>query len=89
MSKKNPGEGTSIIPSERIESKIYFFRGKKVMLDRDLATLYGVTTGNFNLAVRRNKERFPDDDFMFQLTKEEYEALRLQIAILLTFTKVV
>jgi ORF6N domain len=75
MSTKNQGKGTAIIPSERIESKIYFFRGKKVMLDRDLAALYGVTTGNFNLAVRRNSERFPDDDFMFQLTKEEYEAL--------------
>jgi phage regulator Rha-like protein len=82
MSKKNQGKGTSIIPNERIESKIYLFRGKKVMLDRDLAALYGVTTGNFNLAVRRNKERFPDDDFMFQLTKKEYESLRLQTAIL-------
>jgi hypothetical protein len=72
----------TLIPSERIENKIYLIRGKKVMLDRDLADLYGVTTGNLNLAVRRNSERFPDKDFMFQLTKEEYGALRLQIATL-------
>jgi hypothetical protein len=76
MSKKNPKEGTVIIPSERIESKIYLIRGKKVLLDRDLAALYGVTTGNFNLAVRRNNERFPDDDFMFQLTDKEFEAFK-------------
>lgn len=73
---------TTFIPSERIESHIYLIRETKVMLDRDLARLYGVTTGNFNLAVRRNKERFPDNDFMFQLTKEEHESLRLQNAIL-------
>jgi ORF6N domain len=50
-------------------------------LDRDLAELYGVTTGNLNKAVRRNIDRFPDD-FMFQLTKEEYEAVRFQFGIL-------
>ena len=49
------------------------------MLDRDLAELYGVTTGNLNLAVRRNIDRFPED-FMFQLTKEEFDNWRLQIA---------
>jgi hypothetical protein len=64
----------TLIPVERIESKIYFIRGKKVMFDRDLADLYGVSTGNLNLAVRRNRERFPDDDFMFQLTAREFEA---------------
>lgn len=64
------------IPSERIESKIFYIRGKKVMFDRDLAELYGVTTGNLNLAVRRNKERFPDEDFMFQLTATEFEAFK-------------
>ena len=49
------------------------------MLDADLAELYQVTTGNLNLAVRRNKKRFPED-FLFRLTKEEFDNLRLQIA---------
>ena len=53
-----------------IQSKIYEIRGQKVMLDRDLAELYQVTTGNLNKAVQRNIKRFPPD-FMFQLTKEE------------------
>ena len=63
--------------SERIESKIYFVRGQKVMIDRDLAELYGVTTGNLNKAVDRNLDRFPDD-FMFQLTKAEFKNLIFQ-----------
>ncbi|MEA3476687.1 MAG: ORF6N domain-containing protein [Bacteroidota bacterium] len=58
--------------------KIHFIRGKKVMLDRDLADLYGVTTGNLNKAVVRNIARFPGD-FMFQLTKEEFDNLIFQI----------
>jgi len=62
---------------ERIESKIYLIRGEKVMIDRDLAKLYGVRTKNLNKAVSRNLGRFPID-FMFQLTKEEYSALRFQ-----------
>ena len=62
----------STIPDEIISSKIYFIREKKIMLDRDLAVLYGVTTGNLNKAVKRNIKRFPDD-FMFQLTKPEYD----------------
>ena len=62
-------EISMIIPSERIVSKIYIIRNRKVMIDRDLAKLYGVTTGNFNLAVKRNIKRFPED-FMFQLSKE-------------------
>ena len=53
-----------------IQSKIYEIRGQKVMLDRDLAELYQVTTGNLNKAVKRNLKRFPPD-FMFQLTVEE------------------
>jgi len=69
-----------IITDEAIINKIYLVRGQKVMLDKDLAFLYGVTTGNLNLAVRRNKNRFPDD-FMFQLAKDEFEALILQNAI--------
>lgn len=52
-----------------------------MLFDRDLAALYGVTTGNFNKTVKRNIERFPDD-FMFQLTKEEYDSLRFQFGIL-------
>ena len=64
-----------------IQSKIYEIRGRKVMLDRDFAELYQVTTGNLNKAVKRNLKRFPPD-FMFQLTVEEWEALRFQIGIL-------
>lgn len=70
-----------IITVEQIESAILLIRGKKVILDRYLAELYGVTTGNLNKAVGRNIDRFPDD-FMFQLTKEEYEAVRFQFGIL-------
>lgn len=58
-----------------IQSKIYEIRGQRVMIDRDLAELYQVTTGNLNKAVKRNIRRFPPD-FMFQLTKEEFEKLR-------------
>src|ERR1700676_3823591 len=68
-----------IVPVERIEQRILLIRGTKVMLDSHLAELYQVATGNLNLAVRRNVERFPDD-FMFQLTKGETENLRLQFA---------
>ena len=64
-----------------IQSKIYEIRGQRVMLDRDLAELYQVTTGNLNKAVKRNIRRFPPD-FMFQLTKEEWDSLRFQIGIL-------
>jgi hypothetical protein len=61
---------TSLIPSERIEQSILLIRGLKVMLDADLAALYGVPTKVLNQSVRRNKNRFPAD-FMFQLTKAE------------------
>ncbi len=69
-----------IVPQQIIESKIYLLRGKKVMLDRDLATLYGVETRTLNQAVRRNINRFPED-FMFQLTTEEMENWKSQIVI--------
>lgn len=69
------------VPQELIENKIYFIRGKKVMLDKDLAALYEITTGNFNKAVRRNIDRFPGE-FMFQLSKVEYDSLRFQFGIL-------
>lgn len=65
---------TSLIPVERIERAIYLIRGEKVMLDRDLAELYEVTTAALNQAVRRNLDRFPED-FMFQLTLEEVAQL--------------
>jgi len=72
---------TDLIPSERIENAIYLIRGEKVMLDRDLAKLYGVLTGALNQAVRRNRERFPAD-FMFQLKTAEVRQLNLsQIVI--------
>ena len=58
------------VPVERIEKAIYLIRGEKVMLDRDLAELYGVETRVLNQAVSRNLERFPAD-FMFRLTREE------------------
>src|SRR5262245_19813481 len=67
------------LPVEIIERRIYLIRGKKVMLDADLAELYQVLTKNLNLAVRRNIERFPPD-FMFQLRPEEAASLRLQSA---------
>ncbi len=68
------------VPDEKIISKIYLIRGVKVMLDRDLAELYGVTTGNLNKAVKRNRKRFPDD-FMFKLSNEEFNNLMFQTGI--------
>lgn len=65
----------SVIPGSSITARIYWIRGKRVMLAVDLAELYGVKTKSLNLAVRRNFERFPDD-FMFQLTQEETNSLR-------------
>jgi hypothetical protein len=65
----------SLVPIEVIEKKILLIGGKKVILDRDLAALYGSTTGNLNKAVNRNKDRFPED-FMVQLTDEEFNNLK-------------
>jgi hypothetical protein len=65
------------IADETILNKIYFVRGQKVMLDRDLAELYGVETGQLKRQVRRNIERFPAD-FMFEFSKDETENLRSQ-----------
>jgi phage regulator Rha-like protein len=67
----------SILPVERIERVIYVLRGQKIILDQDLAALYGVETKNLNKAVSRNKGRFPED-FAFQLTNEEWNFLRFQ-----------
>ena len=72
----------STLPDETVISKIYAIRGQKVMLDKDLAEMYGVETKVFNQAVKRNIERFPDD-FLFQLTKEEVlDVSRSQIVTL-------
>lgn len=70
----------ALLTQEDIQRKIYTIRGVQVMLDRDLAPLYEVTTSRLNEAVKRNIERFPED-FMFQLTKDEQESLSSQIAI--------
>jgi len=67
-----------IVVEEKILNKIYFIRGEKVMLDRDLAEMYGVETKVFNQNIKRNIERFPKD-FMFRLTDKEWLNLRSQI----------
>jgi len=77
MKKKEP---QSIIPVERIASSIFLIRGKKVMLDSDLAELYEVPTSRLNEQVKRNSNRFPKE-FAFQISQEEFEALISQIAI--------
>ena len=77
MTKQNT---SLVIPQEAVINKIYFIRGQKVMLDSDLAELYKVETRVLNQAVNRNEYRFPDD-FLFQLTKKEWENLKSQIVI--------
>ena len=80
--KHAKGEGgiAMDVPVEIVKGKIYLLRGQKVLLDADLAQLYGVETANLNKAVKRNLDRFPAD-FMFQLTAEEAGSLRFQIGI--------
>lgn len=68
-----------VLPDDVIMSRIFLVRCKKVMLDKDLADLYGVETRRLNEQVKRNIDRFPDD-FMFRLTKEEFENLKSQFA---------
>ena len=83
MAKKNEiakVDTTTIQPVEQIESLILTIRDKQVILDRDLARLYGVETGRLNEQVKRNIERFPED-FMFQLNKEEFENWKSHFAI--------
>jgi hypothetical protein len=72
---------SSIVKSENIVSQIHFIRGEKVILDSDLAMLYGVEVKRLKEAVKRNIQRFPDD-FMFELTKDENDSLRSQFASL-------
>ena len=69
-----------LVPRERIEQTILVIRGHRVMLDTDLAKLYGVTTFNLNKAVKRNGDRFPED-FMFRLSAQETAALTFQSGI--------
>jgi len=71
---------SALIPRKQIEQTILVIRGHRVMLDTDLAKLYGVTTSNLNKAVKRNSERFPED-FMFRLSAQETAALTFQIGI--------
>ncbi|MBV9243023.1 MAG: ORF6N domain-containing protein [Acidobacteria bacterium] len=80
MAKTSPTKiELAIVTLDHLERRIYEIRGYKVMLDSELAELYGVTTKRLNEQVRRNLERFPDD-FSFQLTGEEHETLRSQFA---------
>ncbi len=76
MAKK---ETSLTVPDEIIMNQIYYINGQKVMIDRDLAILYGVETKRLKEAVKRNIERFPED-FMFEMTKEEFEKWRTQFA---------
>lgn len=80
MARDQESDGP-VVPDDRIVKAIYLIRGQKVMLDKDLADLYGVKTKVLNQAVARNLKRFPDD-FMFQLSQEENEFLRSQIVTL-------
>ena len=75
------GYQAELIRPPQIEHAILLIRGQRVLLDRDLAALYGVTTGNLNKAVRRNLDRFPPD-FMFQLMAGEADASRFQFGSL-------
>lgn len=74
-------ENEILLSEELISNKIYFIRNQKVMLDRDLALLYGIETKRLKEAVKRNISRFPED-FMFELTELENDSLRSQIATL-------
>src|SRR6476620_5008077 len=76
----NNPRATQLVPIERVERLIHLARGEKVLLDADLAKLYGVTTGALNRAVKRNANRFPAD-FMFELTTEEADILKCQSGI--------
>ena len=75
-----PGKSKTLVPIEQIDGMIHTIRGVRVMLDRDLAKIYGVPTFRFNEAIKRNRHRFPPD-FMFQLTREEFNSLKSQIAM--------
>ncbi len=75
--RRTTGDGGVVLPVQVVARQIYFVRGQKVMMDSDLARLYGVETFNLNKAVKRNADRFPQD-FMFQLTRQEAQSLIFQ-----------
>ena len=75
-----PRKSESLIPIEQIDGMIRTIRGSRVILDSDLAKIYGVPTFRFNEAIKRNRHRFPPD-FMFQLTRAEFDSLKSQIAM--------
>jgi ORF6N domain len=75
-----PKKSESLVSVEQINGMIHTIRGVRVMLDRDLAEIYGVPTFRSNEAIKRNRHRFPAD-FMFQLTRQEVDSLRSQIAM--------
>jgi ORF6N domain len=75
-----PGKSKSLVPIEQIDGMIRTLRGARVILDSDLAKIYGVPTFRFNEAIKRNRHRFPTD-FMFQLTRAEFDSLKSQIAM--------
>ena len=75
-----PQKSKSPIPIEQIDALIRTVRGARVILDRDLAKIYGVPTFRFNEAIKRNRHRFPAD-FMFQLSRTEFDSLTSQIAM--------
>ena len=77
MSKSKPIEVSTFLSQETIERKIYYLRGMKIMFDRDLANLYGVTTSYLNRQVKRHADRFPPD-FMFELNDKEFKNLICQ-----------
>ena len=81
MKLKKKMSVTHLIPQKTIESRIFLLRGEKLMLDSDLALLYNVETKQLKRAVNRNLERFPED-FMFKLTKDEYQSLRCRFGTL-------
>lgn len=80
MAKSNTRDNNKIVPDELVMNQIYYTRGQKVMLDRDLAELYGVETRVLKQAVRRNIDRFPED-FMFEMRTEELQDWRSQFVI--------
>ena len=77
MGVRKPGKGGVVVPMERISQAILLIRGHRVMLDSDLAEMYGVATKVLIQAVKRNGDRFPED-FMFQLSSEQFDRLRSQ-----------
>ena len=78
--RKRASAPADIVPLELIQSRIHVLRGVRVIIDADLARFYGVTTSRFNEAVKRTAERFPEDEFRFQLTSEEFARLISQSA---------